>query len=93
MKKNIDTKQDAAVAFKKAKSSLERIITMLEKGEYCVDIMQQNLAVLGLLRSAHEKLMENHLHTCFTHGMNSNNEKRKEAMIEEINKLMRMGNK
>ena len=84
---------DTAVGFKKAKSSLEHIITMLEKGEYCVDIMQQNLAVIGLLRSAHEKLMENHLHTCFTHGMNSNNEKRKEEMIEEINKLMRMGNK
>ena len=91
--KKIEGNQETIVAFKKAKSSLERIVTMLEKGDYCVDIMQQNLAVLGLLRSAHEKLMENHLHTCFTHGMNSNNEKRKEAMIEEIGKLMKMGNK
>jgi CsoR family transcriptional regulator, copper-sensing transcriptional repressor len=93
MKQTDISKQETLVGFKKAKSSLERIISMLENGDYCVDIMQQNLAVLGLLRSAHEKLMEHHLHTCFTHGMNSNNEKRKEAMIEEIGKLMKMGNR
>ncbi len=86
-------KKDILIALKKASSSLERVIGMYEKGEYCVDIMQQNLAVLGLLRSAHEKLMENHLHTCFANGMNSNNSKRKEAMIDEINKLMRFGGK
>lgn len=88
-----NSNKETLVALKKAKSSLEHIIMMLEKGDYCVDIMQQNLAVLGLLRSAHEKLMENHLHTCFTHGMNSSNIKRKEAMIEEIGRLMKMGNR
>ncbi len=93
MKQRGDSKQEMAVAFKKAKSSLEHIISMLERGEYCIDIMQQNLAVIGLLRSAHEKLMENHLHTCFTHGMNSNNVKRKQEMIEEIGRVMNMGNK
>ena len=85
--------QETIVAFKKAKSHIETILAMLEKGDYCVDIMQQNLAVIGLLKSAHGKLMENHLHTCFTHGMNSNNQKRKEHMIDEIAKVMSMGNK
>jgi DNA-binding FrmR family transcriptional regulator len=86
-------KQEAIVALKKAKSLMETIIGMLERGEYCVDIMQQNLAVIGLLKSAHEKLMENHLHTCFTHGMNSQNPKRKQHMIDEIAKVMSMGNR
>jgi len=88
-----DKKKDILIALKKAQSSLGRVIEMYENGEYCVDIMQQNLAVQGLLKSAHEKLMENHLHTCFANGMNSTNVKRKEAMIEEINKLMRIGSK
>lgn len=79
--------------FKKAKGTLETVIKMLERGEYCVDIMQQNLSVIGLLRSAHEKLMENHLTTCFAHGMTSGNEKHKHEMIEEIQKLMRIVNK
>ena len=42
---------------------------MIEGGEYCIDIMQQNLAVIGLLRSAHEMLMENHLNSCFKNAM------------------------
>jgi DNA-binding FrmR family transcriptional regulator len=86
-------KQDAVLALKKAKTLIETMLSMLEKGEYCVDIMQQNLAAIGLLRSAHTKLMGNHLHTCFMHGMNSNNPKRKEEMIDEIAKVMSMGNR
>jgi len=93
MKEKRVEKQEVVVALKKAKSLMETIIGMLEKGDYCVDIMQQNLAVIGLLKSAHAKLMENHLHTCFTHGMNSQNPKRKEHMIDEIAKVMSMGNR
>jgi DNA-binding FrmR family transcriptional regulator len=34
------------VSLKKAKSSLEKIITMTEGDEYCIDVIQQNLAVI-----------------------------------------------
>ena len=50
-----------------------KIIKMTEEDKYCVDIMQQNLAVLGLLRSAHQTLMENHLDTCFKKAMGTQN--------------------
>ncbi len=57
--------QKAALNFKKARSHIEKILKMIEDGDYCVDIMQQNLAVIGLLKSAHQTLMEGHLHHCF----------------------------
>lgn len=79
--------------YKKAKSLLEKIITMMEKGEYCIDIMQQNLAVIGLLKSAHQQLMESHLHSCFKQAMGTNNQNRKEKMIEEILKVTHINNK
>ena len=60
---------------------------MVENGDYCVDIMQQDLAVIGLLRSAHEMLMENHLNSCFKNAMASKNEKKKQQMTEEILKV------
>jgi len=63
------------VNFKKAKGHLEKVIKMVEDGEYCIDVMQQNLAVIGLLKSAHQMLMEGHLNTCFKSAMKSNNEK------------------
>ena len=79
--------------YKKAKSLLEKIIQMMENGEYCIDIMQQNLAVIGLLKSAHQQLMESHLHSCFKHAMSTNNQKRKDEMIEEILKVSNLLNK
>lgn len=57
---------------------------MSEENKYCINIMQQNLAVIGLLKSAHQMLMENHLNTCFKTALNSNNTKKKRAMTEEI---------
>ncbi len=88
-----ENRQKALVSFKKAQGSLLGIIKMIEEGEYCVDIMQQNLAVIGLLRSAHEMLMESHLNSCFKNAMASKNSKRKQEMTDEILKVTKLFNK
>lgn len=82
-----------AVNIKKAMSSLERIRQMLERGEYCVDVMQQNLAVMGLLKSAHQMLMEDHLHSCFRQAMDQDSQDLKAKMVEEILKVTKLSNK
>ena len=93
-------KQKTLINFKKAKSHIEKIIKMVEEDEYCINIMQQNLAVIGLLKSAHQMLMENHLNTCFKKAVGTKNampagrqEKRKKEMIEEILKVTNLFNK
>jgi DNA-binding FrmR family transcriptional regulator len=87
-------KKDSALTnFKKTKSLLEKIIEMLENDEYCIDIMQQNLAAIGLLKSAHQSLMEDHLHNCFAKAINSKQEKKKLEMVEEILKVTKLANK
>jgi DNA-binding FrmR family transcriptional regulator len=90
---NDEQKTKTLIGFKKARSLLNKIIKMSEDGEYCINIMQQNLATIGLLRSAHQQLMENHLNTCFKNAMASNNEKKKKAMTEEILKVTNLFNK
>jgi len=86
-------KQQTLVNFKKAQSLLGKIIKMVEADQYCIDIMQQNLAVIGLLKSAHQMLMENHLNTCFKTAMATKNEKRKKEMVQEILKVTKLFNK
>ena len=86
-------KQKININFKKAKSLIEKIITMNENGEYCINIMQQNLAVIGLLKSAHQMLLDNHLKTCFKNAMASNHEKIKSRMVEEILTVNKLANK
>jgi len=86
-------KKKIRIGFKKATGLLLKISEMVEKDCYCIDMMQQNLAVIGLLRSAHEMLMENHLNTCFRSAMASRNEKRKQQMTKEILKVTNLYNK
>ena len=86
-------KEKTLINFKKANSLTAKIVQMIEQDNYCIDITQQNLAVIGLLRSAHEMLMENHLNSCFKHAMTSKNEKKKQEMTEEILKVTKLFNK
>lgn len=85
--------QKALLNLKKAKSHLEGVIKMIEQDKYCIDVMQQNLAVIGLLKSAHQSLMENHLNSCFFDAMNTNNRTKKQKMIDEILKVIKFFNK
>lgn len=77
-------KEKALINLRKTRGLLDRIIQMAENDEYCIEIMQQNLAAIGLLKSANQNLMEGHLHHCFSSAMDSNNSARKEVMIDEI---------
>lgn len=88
-----NNKQKTLVGFKKAGSLLTKIVKMVEEDRYCIDIMQQNLAVIGLLKSAHQSLMENHLNTCFKKAFESKNEKKKKEMIGEILKVTDLFNR
>lgn len=86
-------KQKILISFKKAQSSIERMVKMIQEDHYCIGIMQQNLAVIGLLKSAHQALMKNHLQTCFKKAIEAKNERRKQQMIEEILKVIKLFNR
>lgn len=89
----MNKKEEALVNFKKAASLLEKLVKMTEENRYCVDIMQQNMAAIGLLKAAHIKLMENHLHSCFAEAMETSDKQNKQAMIEEILTVIKYNNK
>jgi len=78
------------INLKKARTHIDKVIKMIENGEYCINVMQQNLAVIGLLKSAHQMLMEGHLNSCFKNAMKTNNEVKKQEMIDEILKVSKL---
>lgn len=93
MAKQKTNKKDALINFKKAQSLITKIIKMVENDEYCINVMQQNLAAIGLLKSAHQMLMENHLNSCFINAMETKNGKKKQEMVKEILKVTKLFNK
>ncbi len=86
-------KENTLINFKKARSLISKIIKMVEVDEYCINILQQNSAAIGLLKSAHQMLMENHLNACFKKAMETKNEKRKREMTQEILRVTKLFNK
>lgn len=83
------TNKQALIGLKKAKTSLENTIKMIEDEKYCIDVIQQTLAVIGLLKSANLKLLENHLWTCFVTAAKQNDQDKMDDMIDELLKIVK----
>jgi DNA-binding FrmR family transcriptional regulator len=90
---NKDQKQQIDIALKKAKTSIERIQKMMNEDSYCIDVLQQILAVQGLLKSSSEKILTSHLHTCFAEGMSTKDSDKKDKLIKELTQVMKMNSK
>lgn len=82
--------QKVLIWLKKARTSLDKIIKMLEEEKYCIDIIQQNLAVIWLLKSANMNLLEWHLNCCVKNAVNSKNEKEVDDKMLELVKIINL---
>lgn len=47
-----------------ARGHLDKVIDMVDKGTYCIDVVHQSMAVQSALRKIDELILENHLKTC-----------------------------
>ncbi len=57
-----EQKNKVAIALRKAKTSLEKILDRIEQDDAeCFPAMQQTLAVIGLLKSANALMLESHI--------------------------------
>lgn len=93
MKKIDEPKKQAAIALKKAQSQIKNILAMIEDDRYCIDIMVQISAANGLLKSASEKMLKNHMRTCFVEGMKTKDNNIKEKLIKEVLDVANLSNK
>lgn len=93
MKKIDDPKKQASIALKKAQTHIKKVLTMIDDDEYCIDIVEQILAVNGLLKSASEKILKNHMRSCFMEGMHSTNKEHKEQLIDEVLHVVNLSGK
>lgn len=82
-------KTKAMIAAKKAKTSLEKVIQMIDDDKYCIDVIQQSLAVIGLLRSTNTHLLEGHINCCVTQAAKKGGKALNKKM-EELIKILKV---
>lgn len=68
---------------KKVRGQMELILKMIVDGRYCIDIIQQCNAAIGILRQANNMMLESHLETC-GHKLNAKNGVLRKKFIQEI---------
>lgn len=65
---------------------LKKVISMVENGEYCIDVIHQLQAVQKALREIDHAILENHLKTCTTKALRKGNSK---TAITEIMQILK----
>ena len=83
-------REKALKNLKTAKGQLEGIIKMIEKERYCIDISNQILASIALLKKANLHILSGHLHSCVKQAMQQGDSEEKLKEIEDVlGKLMK----
>lgn len=77
-------KRDILQRLKTIEGHLRGIQRMVEEDRYCVDILKQTRAVQNALRKVDATILENHLQTCVTRALRSENEEERTRVIEEL---------
>jgi DNA-binding FrmR family transcriptional regulator len=57
---------------------------MVDEGAYCIDIINQNLAVQRALEKVNRLILERHLQTCVTTAIQGHDPAERERVIAEI---------
>lgn len=66
---------------------------MVESGEYCIDILNQILAVQRALSKVNGLVLDRHLHTCVTQAIRGDEIADRERVIGEILNVFEATNK
>ncbi len=81
-----EQQKKTSIALKKARTSLEKIIATVESEDNnkdCFEVVQQVLAVIGLLKSANISILESHLNKCIV-GNKSKDKKFRTDILKVI---------
>ncbi|MBI9094355.1 MAG: metal-sensitive transcriptional regulator [Sphaerochaeta sp.] len=86
MKQEAKDKIDPRLA--RIEGQVKGIRAMVQNDRYCVDILLQLSAVISALKKVEDLVMENHLNTCVTDALKSDDEKESQLKIAELMDVM-----
>lgn len=80
----VEIKRRALHRSKILQGQLKGLEKMIEKEEYCVDIITQSLSIQKSLSSLNKLILENHLRTHVKDNLSSGEEKKQDGAIKEL---------
>ncbi len=65
---------------------MDKVIRMVEDGEYCIDTLHQSHAVQKALKESDAVILENHMHTCMADAIKKGNDT---MVIKEVMEILK----
>ncbi len=84
-----DTQERILHRLKIARGHLDKVINMVARGEYCIDIIHQSMAVQAALRETDQVVLKNHMETCVADSIRKGHAN---EVIDEVMKVMEKKN-
>jgi len=88
----METKKETLRRLKIVEGHLKKIIEMVDADEYCIDVLQQSLAVQSALKGVDALILDKHLKKCVADAFKKG-KKIKEKSIGELLKVYQLSNK
>jgi DNA-binding FrmR family transcriptional regulator len=76
--------QDIIRRLKSVEGHVRGIERMVEENAYCVDVVNQILAIQRALRKVSGLVLDRHLHSCVTHAIQGDDKAAKERVLDEL---------
>ena len=78
------TKKEVLNRLRSIEGHVRGIERMLEKDEYCIDVINQTIAVQRALDKVNHLMLRNHLETCMTAAIRGEEPRERERVIGEL---------
>lgn len=69
------------------KGQLEGVSRMIEEDKYCLDISNQILAAIAMLKKANSEIISNHLRHCVMNASGEETEKKLEEIVALLKRI------
>lgn len=86
-----DLKKQAINRLHRAVGHLKKVEKMIEEDQYCINIIQQSLAVQKALQAADFLILDSHLHTCLEDAIRGDEKSREKALREILTVFEKKG--
>ena len=81
---NDDRTTDIVRRLKSVEGHVRGVERMVEDDAYCIDVVNQILAIQRALKKVSSLVLDQHLHHCVTHAIQGTDETEKEQVLGEL---------
>ncbi len=79
-----DMQERIAHRLKISRGQLNKVIEMVEKDEYCIDVIHQSQAIQKALKEIDNLMLENHLKSCVADAIKNGNDAKAVAEVMSV---------